>query len=175
MAGKWGSQVARSGNGEGTIRKRRDGRWEARVVLPNGRRKSLYGKTRQEVARLRNEVIQQRKSGLPVLTERQTVGEYLLSWLATTRHSVEPSSYLRYELEVRRRLIPHVGRYILAKLTAQQMQLHYGRLLEEGCSRAAVRRAHAVFHTAPVMRCCWVCCSRTCWTAWMFRVQTGAR
>ena len=37
------------GNNEGMIRKRSDERWEARISLPDGTRKSFYGKTRQEV------------------------------------------------------------------------------------------------------------------------------
>jgi len=44
----------RRGGGEGTIPKRRDGHWEARVDLgwENGKRKrkSFYGETRAEVA-----------------------------------------------------------------------------------------------------------------------------
>ena len=43
--------MGRRGNSEGTITKRADGRWEARISLPDGKRKSFYGKTRQEVAR----------------------------------------------------------------------------------------------------------------------------
>jgi len=50
----------RRGNGEGTIRQRKvrdketgaiiDTSWEARVTLDDGARKSLYGRTRAEVA-----------------------------------------------------------------------------------------------------------------------------
>jgi len=44
MAGK-------RGNNEGSISKRSDGRWMARVTLPSGERRALYGKTRQEASR----------------------------------------------------------------------------------------------------------------------------
>lgn len=36
--------------GTGTIRKRPDGRWEARIPLPDGKRKSYYGDTKKAVA-----------------------------------------------------------------------------------------------------------------------------
>ena len=39
----------RRANHEGTIYKRQDGRWVASVVLPGGRRKSYYGKTRDHL------------------------------------------------------------------------------------------------------------------------------
>lgn len=39
----------RRGHGEGTVRQRKsDGMWEARVTLPGGKRKSLYGRTRRD-------------------------------------------------------------------------------------------------------------------------------
>ena len=46
--------MAKRGQNEGSIRKRKDGTWEARVTIgisADGKqqRKSLYGKTRQEV------------------------------------------------------------------------------------------------------------------------------
>jgi hypothetical protein len=37
----------KNANGEGTIVKRSDGRWAAAAMLPNGKRKWLYGKTGQ--------------------------------------------------------------------------------------------------------------------------------
>jgi integrase len=43
---------ARRGHGEGSICRRKDGRWTARIDLDyvNGKRKQIYGKTRKEVA-----------------------------------------------------------------------------------------------------------------------------
>jgi integrase len=45
--------MGRRGNGEGTITRRKDGRWEARYTVHSAegpKRKVLYGKTRGEVA-----------------------------------------------------------------------------------------------------------------------------
>src|SRR5215208_3908499 len=39
--------ASRRGHGEGTIKHRRDGRWEAMFTLPNGTRRSVYGTTRK--------------------------------------------------------------------------------------------------------------------------------
>ena len=43
------SGMRRRGDHEGTIYQRADGRWEARVTLGFGSRRSFYGATRQEV------------------------------------------------------------------------------------------------------------------------------
>jgi len=40
--------VSKRGNSEGSISKRTDKRWMARLTLPDGRRKAFYARTRQE-------------------------------------------------------------------------------------------------------------------------------
>ena len=42
--------MGKNENDEGTIRERKDGRWEARYLDANGSRRSVYGKTRKDVA-----------------------------------------------------------------------------------------------------------------------------
>jgi integrase len=94
------------GNGEGSIRKRPgESRWEARYVDAEGKRRSLYGKTRQEALRRLADTLRSREQGLPTLSDRQTVAQYLASWLDKVRHEVEASSFGRYDNEVRLRLI----------------------------------------------------------------------
>jgi hypothetical protein len=38
----------RRGRGEGSVYQRKDGRWSASLYLENGKRKTVYGKTRKE-------------------------------------------------------------------------------------------------------------------------------
>src|SRR6476660_6530045 len=77
----------RRGNGEGGIYQREsDGRWCASVDLGfvNGkrRRKVIYGETRKEVADKLKALHRDQTSGT-VVTERQTVAQYLERWLET--------------------------------------------------------------------------------------------
>jgi integrase len=136
------------GNSEGSIRKRADGRWEARVMMPDGKRKSFYGETRQEVARLLTQALRDREQGVTALNDRQTVAQYLTFWLEQVKHQIDGSSYIRYEVEVRLRLIPEFGKVLLSKLTAQQVQAVYARMLDEGMSAGGVRYMHMVLHRA---------------------------
>jgi integrase len=77
-----GLLMGKRGNGEGSVRQRPDGTWEARVSLPDGRRKSLYAKTRQEAARKLAAAHRDRDQGLPVLTgDRLTLGTLFDDWL----------------------------------------------------------------------------------------------
>ena len=66
-------RMGKRGNNEGTITKRKDGRWEARVSLPDGKRKCYYGKTRQDVAWQLAQAQHDLGHGLPIVGERQTV------------------------------------------------------------------------------------------------------
>lgn len=140
--------ASRRGNSEGNIRKRSDGRWEARVSLPDGERKSLYGKTRQEVAHRLIQAHHDVQSGLPLLDERQTVGQYLESWIASVKPQIRLSSWRRYGDYVRVHLVPGLGRIPLAKLTPQHVQLFYARKLAEGLSSSTVHHIHGVLHRA---------------------------
>ena len=77
----------RRGNSEGSLRKRSDGRWEARLVLEDGTRRSLYARTRQEASRLLADALRDKEKGLTTFGDRQTVEQYLTSWLERWRHT----------------------------------------------------------------------------------------
>ncbi len=138
----------RRGNNEGNIKKRDDGRWEARLMLEDGRRKSFYAKTRQEVARLLTAALREKEAGLPIVDERQKLDQYLRSWLETMQYQVKPSSWRRYGDYVRLHLIPALGHTVLSRLTAQQVQLFYTRKLKEGLSTTTVHNIHGMLHRA---------------------------
>lgn len=70
--------MARRGRGEGTIRLRGDGRWEATVTLGT-QRKSFYGKTRREVQDKLRQAQRDYEQGQYVGDARQTVEQYLTS------------------------------------------------------------------------------------------------
>jgi hypothetical protein len=55
----------RRDNNEGLIRKRVDGRWEARISLPDGKTKAFYAKTRAEVADRLATALYEPKHGIP--------------------------------------------------------------------------------------------------------------
>ena len=136
------------GNHEGTIMKRADGRWHGRLIVTDGKRKHIYGKTRQEVARRMVEIQHEIDSGLPILDERQTVGQFLEIWIEVAKSQIRGSSWRRYGDYVRVHLVPGLGRIPLAKLTAQHIQLFYARKLNGGLSPTTVHHLHGLLHRA---------------------------
>jgi integrase len=136
------------GNNEGSITKRADGLWEARITLEGGKRKSFYAKTRKEAARKLAELIRDRDKGLPIVTDRQTVEQYFTSWLEVMRAKIRPRTWKRYEQYVRVHLLPTLGSVVLAKLSAQHLQSLYAAKLKEGSSQTTVHHLHMLIHTA---------------------------
>jgi integrase len=83
-----------------------------------------------------------------VQASRQTLEEYLATWLASIKHKVKPASFIRYEQVVRLHLIPGLGTIALAKLTAQQVQAFYAKRLDAGVTMSGVRSTHILLHAA---------------------------
>src|SRR5258706_6377874 len=143
--------MAKRGQNEGTIYKRSDGRWEARVTLDLGKRKSHYAKTRQEAARWLAATLRAHDQGVQILTdERQTVAQYLARWLDTVQPTVKPRTSRRYEQLVRVHIAPStaLGAISLSRLSPQRVQRLWAEKLMTGCSPTTVHHMHAVLHKA---------------------------
>src|SRR5947209_9051260 len=94
------------GQGDGSIWKRKDGRWEVRGALgwENGKRqsKSYFGKTRAEAQEKLHAGLQDKSVGLLIKEKGQTVGQYLTRWLEdSVRPAQRAGTYERYETLVR--------------------------------------------------------------------------
>src|SRR6185437_8249890 len=105
----------RRGNNEGSLLQRADGRWMARVSLPDGKRKGVYGKTRKEVEKKLRDMLNDLEKGIVPADGRQTVEQFLTYWLSSVEHEIEPSTFRGYGFHVRR-FIKEFGKVPLAKL-----------------------------------------------------------
>ena len=96
--------MSKRGNNEGTISKRKDGRWEARISVGGGKRRIFYGKTRREAQHKLVAALRDQQQGLLVAPERLTLGPFLERWLEdSVRRTVRPRTYASYADLVRLR------------------------------------------------------------------------
>src|ERR687894_2641584 len=106
--------IRKRGNGEGTITRRKNGGWCAQytVYTAQGRkRKTLYGKTRSEVAAKLSKALADREGGFTYDVGKQTVEDYLARWISNSvRDTVRQRTYERYESIVLVRLAPAFGK-----------------------------------------------------------------
>ncbi len=139
----------RRGNSEGNLRKRADGRWEARISLPGGKRKSLFAKTRREAGQRLLQAQRAIAEGLPASGERQTIGAFLEAWLRDSAvHKVRPKTFRRYHEITRLHIVPEIGRIRLARLTPQHVEAMLSSVASKGVSPRTVAHSRAVLRNA---------------------------
>jgi len=138
--------MGRRSNGEGTIYRRADGRWEARLQA-GGVRKTVYGHTRQEAARKLEALQRQaRRAGQLPDAHGRTVRDLLDAWLDTMAPTLKPATMADYA-KVTRLYLAALADVRLDRLTPDRIQRHYASLQAKGLKRAP-SKAHALLHRA---------------------------
>jgi integrase len=98
------------------------GLWEARYVGADGRKHSLYAKTRAAAQERLRAALTAADNGVAPADNRTTVAAYLETWLDTTvAVRVRPRTADSYRDTVRRYIVPSIGRVSLAKLTPEHV------------------------------------------------------
>lgn len=119
-------------NGEGTIRQRKDGRWEGLYTV-NYKRKSVYGKTQDEVRKKLNKVLNDIDNGMYVENTNITFGAWLDEWLEVyVKPAVKLSTYGSYEGYIRNHIKPEIGKVKLSVLRADILQKFFNQKLING-------------------------------------------
>jgi integrase len=142
----------RRGNGEGSITKRKDGRWMGRYTVhaANGsKQKPIYGKTRAEVAEKLTKAMADRNGGLVFDADNLKLGEYLERWLKdSVRDAVRPTTFERYEQIVRIHIGPALGAIKLKALTPAHVRGLYREKLDTGLASRTVNYIHRTLFKA---------------------------
>jgi integrase len=135
-------------NGEGSIYQRTDGRWSAAITLANGKRQTIYGRSREEVGKKLTTALKNRDDGLPVVNGQQTTAGYLTEWLVLVKSTLRPTTWRRYDELIRLHAVPAIGTVKLARLGPQHLTKAYGGCLENGLAPATVAQLHRILHRA---------------------------
>ena len=135
--------ATRRGRGEGSVTRRADGRWMARVDLgwQDGKRcrKTLYGRTKREVQGKLREAVQRLEHGLRPVPEQESVGAFMRRWLEFKQGQLRPRTYASSEHIVRAHLDPGLGRVWLAKLAPHDVAaMRFCAAERSGFSRCAI-------------------------------------
>ncbi len=149
-------KMKRNANGSGTIYKRDDGRWEGKYSVPaadgSGKyvRKSVYGKTQEEVRKKITEVTAEIDDGTYVAPSQYKMSEWIDLWLDTyVKPSVKHTTYTSYESVCENHIKPVLGRIPLKSISTTQIQRFYNNLIEKGeLSGKTIKNIHAILHKA---------------------------
>ena len=139
--------MARRAQGEGTILRRGDGRWEGklRVGTSGGRarRKCFYGDTRQDVADQMRKYAARNIVGVVL---DLTLSEYLGQWLADA--DWRPNTFRLRRHAVNKHIVPHIGLRPVTDLCVDDVKLLLRRLRDGGVGVATRRQVYATLNTA---------------------------
>lgn len=140
-------------NGEGSIRKRADGRWEARYYDPREpdpkkQRKSIISKSQKNVVAQLKAVKAEISVGESLLVnDNPTVAEWLALWMKEYKISdLRDGTYESYEQNINININPILGDIKLKQLTGIQIQSMYNKLQDKkanggnGLSSASVAK-----------------------------------
>ena len=129
----------RRANGEGNIRKRKDGRWEGRYTVGHDPEtgkaiiKNVLGKTQTEVKEKLKKAIGENVGIDYGRAKTYTVGNWLEVWYENyAKIKMRPSTYLTYHGYIENHLKPQLGKIPLNDLTTLHLQQFYKKLLAEG-------------------------------------------
>ena len=154
-------------NGEGNIRKRKDGRWEGRYTVGHDPEtgkaiiKNVLGKTQAECKAKLSAALESVKGIDVSRADEYTVATWLRSWYDIyAKPNIRVATADRYHLMVEQYTIPRIGNIKLTKLTAHDLQKLYKELMENGridrksghgnpgLSSTTVRSLHLMLHNA---------------------------
>ncbi len=146
-------------SGNGNLRKRSDGRWEARYTTgydpKTGKQiqKSVYGKTQKEVRQKLNQIVTELDSGTYIEPCKMTVGQWLDIWLEDYQVRVKESTAFLYERQLALYIRPKFNRTPLDQLETHAIQKLYnslGKPREDkpALSAKSIKNIHGIFHRA---------------------------
>ena len=152
--------------GDGSVRQRKDGRWEGRVVIGYDekglpRTKNVLAKTKREC---QEKLKQLRETVTGSKTEKvrpeMPFGEWLDFWYQNyVKPQIRPTTQANYEAKIYQHIIPELGKIPLNQLAQKDLQQFYarmktgGRLIRteqfgKGLSDSMVRGLHAACRSA---------------------------
>lgn len=152
--------MTRRANGEGSIYQRSDGLYIGAYKGADGRRRTISGKLRSDVARRLVVAQREAQQGLTPGPARLTVGDFLTQWLADAGPSLRPRTQARYAELVRLHIAPALGRTTLVQLTPRQVQQLLNAKMAEGLSPNTVVYIRAVLRRGLTQAMRWGLVSR---------------
>ena len=125
--------------GDGTVRQRKDGRWEGRIVI--GYDDNGYPKTKNVLAKTKSECVEKLKTlkdalappAPPRTRADMPFGDWMEHWYETySKPAARPGTRRIYESYLRLYISPGLGHIPLNRLTAKDMQQFFVWLKTEG-------------------------------------------
>jgi len=148
--------MSRRANGEGSIYKRKDGRWAAAVyvTLSDGskKRKTIVGRvgdSHEDVRLKLDEIKEQERKRIPFPDQQWTVGAWLDHWIEHIAPSnARRNTIIDYEASIRLYLKPALGNKFLEMLSVRDVQIAVSRWQTNGVGVRTIHKNRMVLSAA---------------------------
>ncbi|AGB22129.1 site-specific recombinase XerD [Mycobacterium sp. JS623] len=145
--------TGRRATGEGTVYRRKDGRWEGAAYLPTAsgkrRRIRVYGTSSHDAKAKLTAQMAAAERGIPAADRSWTIAQYLDYWMReVTPITLRPKTLEGYESVIRVHLKPWLGAQSLTQLSVTTLQQILNQQLANGHSVHTVRSARKVLSAA---------------------------
>jgi len=139
----------RNAKGNGSVRQRSDGTWEARCSI-NGRRKSFYGEKQSDVIKAMRAAQKSADDGTYFEPSKLSLSQWLDLWLAEyIAPSAKPLTLSTYKSRIDTHIKPALGKIKLTSLNSTQIQAFYNGLLrDKELSPKTIKNVHGILHKA---------------------------
>ena len=136
--------MARRAAGEGHVRQRADGRWEARVPDATAKAgyRSVYAATQREV------LAKARDARTAPLTSREPLADVLAQWLRMVERRRRPRTHETYGYLAAKQIAPYLGSVAVGDLTPQRVERWLQQLEDGDLAPATVAAAHRTLRAA---------------------------
>ena len=101
--------MARRRYGSGGVKQRADGRWEGRLWLADGTRRSIYARSRERLVSRLQEERWRLAWGIPVRARGLLLGDYLRQWIVGQQAHLRPSTHRSYKMNIEAHVLPRIG------------------------------------------------------------------
>ena len=125
-------------SGEGTVRERKDGRWEGRIVVGYDEKglpktKNVTAKTKTECLEKLEKLKAEIGATVKKCTPDMTFGEWMDFWYQTyCKNTLKEYTQETYEQRIYKQIIPKIGHHPLNKVTTGTLEKFYAHLKADG-------------------------------------------
>jgi integrase len=141
--------MGRRSNGEGTLFKRKDGRWSAQayVKLPNGtaKRICITNRSHDVVKEKLRDALDKEHRNIPFVERDWTISDYLDYWMREIQPSrIRESTIVAYNRLIGNHIKPSVGGFKLKNLTVYNVRCALEEMKRRGCPDASLHKCFKI-------------------------------
>ncbi len=130
-----------SNYGLGSVRRRKDGRWEWSAP-PSLGRKSIYGKSRRDVLDKARAWTASKPEAKRVKAEDRTLSETIEAFLTSATDRLRTATITQYRSVLRTHVLPRRGQLPVARLKAEHVESLYAELRDRSVSLRTLQALH---------------------------------